>query len=57
MKNKMKQTQQRKKELEETKNRTKETDRDGALVSGEALYSIISQYIHFIYKNATNNFF
>ena len=32
----MKQTQQRKKELEETKNRTKETDRDGALVSGEA---------------------
>ena len=35
MRNKMKQTQQRKKELEETKNRTKERDRDGALVSGE----------------------
>ena len=29
MKNKMKQTQQRKKELEETKNRTKKRDRDG----------------------------
>ena len=36
MKNKMKQTQQRKKELEETKNRTKKRDRVRALLSGEA---------------------
>ena len=36
MKNKMKQTQQRKKELEETKNRTEKRDRDRALLSDEA---------------------